>query len=81
MECSALMDNFVSVDETNILSAVRTGTGKGKVDVVVPEFTCITKKGFLANVIHKELFKEKEKCNNHFELNVIVYIDNKYCCI
>ena len=44
MECSALMDNFVSVDETNILSAVRTGTRKGKVDVVVPEFTCITEK-------------------------------------
>ena len=72
------MDHFLRVDKANILSAVRTGTRKREVDVGVPEFTCITEKRFLANVTHKDLVKEKEKCSDHFELNVTVYIKNKY---
>ena len=63
----------------NILNAVITGKRKREVGLVVPpEFTCITKKRRLANILYQELVKKKEKYSDDFELNNIVYSDKKY---
>ena len=79
IECSALMDNFLSADEANRLSAVVTGKRRREVGLVVPaEFTCITRKRRLANILYQELVKKKEMYSDHFEINNIVYSDKKY---
>ena len=67
IECSALMDNFLSADEANRLSAAVTGKRKREVGLVVPaKFTCITKTRRLANILYQELVKKKEKYSEHY---------------
>ena len=68
IECSALLDYFLNADNSNKMATAVTGKRKRKIGLVVPgKFTCLTKKSRLADILHDELAKKKNKYS-HFEL-------------
>ena len=73
IECSALLDYFLNADNSNKMVIAVTGKRKREIGLVVPgKFTCLTKKFRLADILHDELAKKKNKYS-HFELEQIEF--------
>ena len=73
IECSALLDYFLNADNSKKMITAVTGKRKREMGLVVPgNFTCLTKKFRLADILHDELPKKKNKYS-HFELEEIEF--------
>ena len=71
--CSALLDYFLNADNSNKMVTAVTGKRKHEIGLVAPgKFTCLTKKFHLAEILHDELAKKKNKYS-HFELEQIEF--------
>ena len=73
IECSALLDYFLNADNSNKMVKAVTGKRTCEIELVVPgKFACLTKIFYLADILHDELAKKKNKYS-HFELEQIEF--------
>ena len=71
IKCSALLDYFLNADNSNKMVKAVTGKRTCEIELVVPgKFACLTKIFYLADILHDELAKKKNKYS-HFELEQI----------
>ena len=78
IECSDLLDYFLNANNSNKMVTAVTGKRKREIGLALQgKFTCLTIKFCLADILHNELAKKKNKYS-HFELEQIEFDQKRW---